>query len=146
MNECIYRMTTLSLEKAIELSKNTIDIARKAGHKICVTIVDVSGNIQLCMRDDGANYVTPESSRKKAFTSAATGGPTLKMAERFSESPHLFQLTEAHDSLMLYGGGYPIILNNEQIGGIGVAGAPGGHLDHEIVVKALKSVGAEVQE
>ena len=145
MDEHQYKMNTISLEKSIELSRNTIDIARQDGYKICVTIVDISGNVQLCMRDDGANYVTPESSRKKAFTSAATGGPTLKMAEKFSEKPHLFELTKAHDSLMLYGGGCPIVFNNEKIGGIGVAGAPGGHLDHEIVVKSLKSVGAEIQ-
>jgi uncharacterized protein GlcG (DUF336 family) len=145
MDDGLYGVTTLSLDRAIELSRNAIDIARQAGHKICVTIVDVSGCVQLCMRDDGANYVTPESSRKKAFTSAATGGPTLKMAERFSEKPHLFQLTEAHDSLMLYGGGCPIVLHDEKVGGIGVADASGGHLDHEIVVEALRSVGAEVQ-
>ena len=146
MNEEQYKMNTILLEKSIELSRNTIDIARKDGYKICVTIVDVSGNVQLCMRDDGANYITPESSRKKAFTSAATGRPTLKMAEEFSEKPHLFELTKAHDSLMLYGGGYPIVFNNEKVGGIGVAGAPGGHLDHEIAVKGLKTIDADVQE
>ena len=42
-------------------------------------------------------------------------------------------------------GGFPIKVGNEVIGGIGVSGAPGGHLDAACVDVAMKKVEARLK-
>jgi len=91
----------------------------------------------LSLRDDQANFITPDSSRKKAFTACAMEQPTLKLTEMSEENPYLVQLSETSDSVMIYGGGRPIVNKGYKIGGIGIAGAPGGHSYDEIATKVL---------
>jgi|GEM_PF-4212851 len=38
---------------------------------------------------------------------------------------------------MIYGGGRPIVYKGYKIGGIGIAGVPGGHIDDKIATKVL---------
>lgn len=41
---------------------------------------------------------------------------------------------------LLLAGGLPVKVGNEVIGGVGVAGAPGGHLDEQCAVAAIDKV------
>ena len=41
---------------------------------------------------------------------------------------------------LLLGGGVPVKVGNEVIGGVGVAGAPSGHLDEQCALAALDKV------
>jgi uncharacterized protein GlcG (DUF336 family) len=49
----------------------------------------------------------------------------LELSQKNPAAANLGQI----DGFMLVGGGLPIRAGNEVIGGIGVGGAPGGHLD-----------------
>ena len=46
-----------------------------------------------------------------------------------------------NDRILILGGGLPIELEGEVVGGIGVGGAPGGHLDEACAAAGLAILG-----
>jgi uncharacterized protein GlcG (DUF336 family) len=46
-----------------------------------------------------------------------------------------------NDKILILGGGLPIEMEGEVVGGIGVGGAPGGHLDAACAQFGLESIG-----
>lgn len=46
---------------------------------------------------------------------------------------------------LLLGGGVPVKAGDEVVGAIGVAGAPGGHLDAQCATKALEQISAQLK-
>ena len=81
------------------------------------------------MRADNAGPHIVEASRAKAFTSVSAASPTLAMMENAQKNPGAANLTDIPGFLL--GGGVPVKAGSAVIGAIGVAGAPGGHLDAE---------------
>ena len=122
--KCIKKLN-ISLEDSIMLAKEAIKIANYKGFKICATVVDSSGVQIVSLREDLANQITPESSFKKAYTAVAIKNPTLA------------QFSEINNNTIVYGGGVPIIFENEVVGAIGIAGAPGGDKDNNIAEEAI---------
>jgi len=55
---------------------------------------------------------------------------------------HLQGLREMNDTILILGGGLPIEIGGEVVGGIGVGGAPGTHLDDACAQAGLASIGA----
>jgi len=49
-----------------------------------------------------------------------------------------------NDSILLLGGGFPIRIRGEIVGGIGVGGAPGARLDEGCARAGLQAVGADL--
>ena len=47
-----------------------------------------------------------------------------------------------NENILMLGGGLPIEFGGEVVGGIGVGGAPGGHLDAACAQAGLESIGA----
>jgi uncharacterized protein GlcG (DUF336 family) len=47
-----------------------------------------------------------------------------------------------NDKVLILGGGLPIELGGDVVGGIGVGGAPGTHLDDACAQAGLESIGA----
>ena len=50
-----------------------------------------------------------------------------------------------NDHILMLGGGLPIEMGGEVVGGIGVGGAPGAHLDEACSRAGLNSIGAEIK-
>jgi uncharacterized protein GlcG (DUF336 family) len=48
-------------------------------------------------------------------------------------------------NILILGGGLPIEIGGEVVGGIGVGGAPGGHLDAACAQAGLDSIGATIK-
>ena len=86
---------------------------------------------------------TVGSSRGKAFTSASMGQPTENIAKLIAEKPGLAGLRDMDDRMVILGGGLPIVIGKERVGGIGVGGAPGGHLDTACAAHGLQQIGAQ---
>jgi len=93
-------------------------------------------------RADGAGPHTVDSSRKKAYTAASLRRPTTELAELVNKVPTLQALREMNDQVLILGGGLPIEIAGEIVGGIGVGGAPGAHLDDACAQAGLESIGA----
>jgi uncharacterized protein GlcG (DUF336 family) len=56
--------------------------------------------------------------------------------------PALQSLRDMSEKILLLGGGLPIEIGGEVVGGIGVGGAPGAHLDDACAQTGLDSIGA----
>jgi uncharacterized protein GlcG (DUF336 family) len=59
-----------------------------------------------------------------------------------SKNPALQGLRDMDRNILILGGGLPIEINGEMVGGIGVGGAPGAHLDDACAQAGLDAIGA----
>ena len=125
--------------KAIQAS---LDACNKNGYRVSVSIVDRAGVLRSMARGDGAGPHTVDSSRKKAYTAASLRRPTTELAELINKVPTLQALRDVNDQVLMLGGGLPIEIGGEIVGGIGVGGAPGAHLDDACAQAGLDAIGA----
>jgi uncharacterized protein GlcG (DUF336 family) len=125
--------------KAIQAS---LDACTKDGYRVSVSVVDRAGILRALTRGDGAGSHTVDSSRKKAYTAASFRRPTTELAELVNKAPVLQGLREINDQVLMLGGGLPIEIGGEIVGGIGVGGAPGAHLDDACAQAGLDAIGA----
>jgi uncharacterized protein GlcG (DUF336 family) len=93
-------------------------------------------------RTDGAGPHTVESSRKKAYTAASLRRATTELAELMTKVPALQALRDMNSDILMLGGGLPIEIGGDVLGGIGVGGAPGAHLDDACAQAGLDAIGA----
>jgi uncharacterized protein GlcG (DUF336 family) len=125
--------------KAIQAS---LDACDKGGYRVAVSVVDRAGVLRAMARTDGAGPHTVDSSRKKAYTAASFRRPTTELAELINKVPTLQTLREINNEVLMLGGGLPIEIGGEIVGGIGVGGAPGAHLDDACAQAGLDAIGA----
>jgi len=134
----------LSSAAANQAALAAVTECKKNGYRVSAAVVDKSGVIQSQVRGDGAGVHTIDSSSRKAYTAASMGRPTQAFAELVSKHPDLHALGDMNDAILLLGGGFPIKIDGKIVGGIGVGGAPGAHLDEACARAGLKSLGAEL--
>jgi uncharacterized protein GlcG (DUF336 family) len=120
----------------------SLDACKKDGYRVSVSVVDRAGVLRAMARADGAGPHTVDSSRKKAYTAASLRRPTTELAELINKVPSLQALREINDQILMLGGGLPIEIGGEVVGGIGVGGAPGAHLDDACAQAGLDAIGA----
>jgi len=125
--------------KAIQAS---LDACKIDGYKVSASVVDRSGVLRAMVRADGAGPHTVDSSRKKAYTAASLRRPTTELAELINKVSTLQALRDMNDQVLMLGGGFPIEIGGEIVGGIGVSGAPGTHLDDACAQAGLDAIGA----
>ena len=113
------------------------------GYKVSVAIVARSGETKTLLKADGAGPHTVGSSTGKAFTAASMGRDTAGVAKLIAEKPFLAGLRDMDPRMVILGGGLPIRIGGALVGGIGVGGAPGGHLDAACARSGLDAIGAE---
>jgi uncharacterized protein GlcG (DUF336 family) len=119
-----------------------LEACKKDGYRVSVSVVDRAGVLRAMGRADGAGPHTVDSSRKKAYTAASVRRPTTELAELINKIPTLQALREINDEILIVGGGLPIEIGGEVVGGIGVGGAPGAHLDDACAQDGLDAIGA----
>ncbi|MDP5290993.1 heme-binding protein [Oceanimonas sp. CHS3-5] len=130
----------LTTDTAIKLVSEGIGQCANDGYNVTVAVVDRSGALKALGRHENAGPHTLESARKKAFTSASMGVVTADLANNIADKPAISGLREMHPDILILGGGLPIRVNDQLVGGIGIGGAPGGHLDQACAEAALKAV------
>jgi uncharacterized protein GlcG (DUF336 family) len=136
------REATLPLALAGKAATAAVEKCRQDGYRVTATVVDRAGVVKVVLRGDGAGPHTVDSSAKKAYTAASLRRPTSELAELIAKVPSAQGLRDMNDKILLLGGGLPIELGGEIVGGIGVGGAPGGHLDDACAQAGLESIGA----
>lgn len=134
--------TVLPLSLAGKAAEAAMEACKKDGYRVSVSIVDRAGVLRAMVRADGAGPHTVDSSRKKAYTAASLRRATTELAELIHKVPTLQALREMNDSILILGGGLPIDIGGEVLGGIGVGGAPGAHLDDACAQAGLDAIGA----
>lgn len=119
-----------------------LESCKKDGYRVSVSVVDRAGVLRAMERADGAASHTVDSSRKKAYTAAGMRRPTTELADLIMKVPTLQALRDINVDMLILGGGLPIEIGGEIVGGIGVGGAPGAHLDDACAQDGLDAIGA----
>ena len=132
----------LPLGLADKMIHAALESCKKDGYRVSVSVVDRSGVLRAMQRADGAGPHTVDSSRKKAYTAASVRRPTTELADLITKVPALQALRDMNSEILILGGGLPIEIAGEVVGGIGVGGAPGAHLDDACAQDGLDAVGA----
>ena len=119
--------------------------AKKAAElnlRMCIAVCDESGDLKAFARMDGAPKLSIGISQDKAFTAVSFSMPTHAWFDFIKDDPPLLHGITHTPRLVVFGGGFPIRLKGEMVGGIGLSG---GHYsqDMECARAALAAIGAE---
>jgi len=135
-----YDLKNITLKTSIDICQNAVLKAEELGIKINVSVADKSGLEMAFLRMENSFIHSIEIAKNKAYTSASFGFPTGKWTEIFKEAPHLEQGFSNRDRLIPFGGGLPIVKDDEVIGAIGVSG---GSEEEDIICAtyALEKIG-----
>ena len=139
------REVTLPIALANKAATTALEKCKQDGHRVSVAVVDRGGALKALVRGDGAGPHTVNSSTKKAYTAASLRRPTGELAEMTAKRPAVQGLRDMDDKILILGGGLPIEMEGEVLGGIGVGGAPGGELDEACAAAGLSSIGATLK-
>lgn len=129
----------ISLELAGQLAAASVAACAVEKYNVTAAVVDRAGTLRALMRADNAGPHTVAASQAKAFTAASARSATTAMLENVQKNPGAATLVDIPGFLVL-GGGVPVKAGNDVIGAVGVAGAPGGHLDERCALAALDKV------
>jgi len=105
-------------------------LGARQGYRETAAVLDADGATIVTLRGDGAGIHTLDSAHDKAYTSVSFKNDTLALAERAKGENSIAPLAKL-PHVMFLGGGIVIKLNDEIIGAIGAAGAPGAKLDDD---------------
>jgi uncharacterized protein GlcG (DUF336 family) len=105
----------------------------ECGSNTSVAVVDRAGRLRVFLQGDNANPHNIELARRKAYTARTFRQPSSEWAKR-TETTNQGQrmLTD----VIPLGGGMPINIGTETIGGVGLSGAMGGQPQEEACAKA----------
>jgi uncharacterized protein GlcG (DUF336 family) len=112
----------LSLPMAKAIAEATIAACKSKGFSTAAVVVDRAGQVLVILRDEQATSQTAEMARRKAYTARMYRTTTLEFQKRTAADPTLTPQREVADILAL-GGGVPIQVGNETIGGVGSSGS-----------------------
>jgi len=119
--DLIKRWNDVSLDMAKRIAEATLAECRSKGFNTAAVVVDRAGDVLVMLRDEDATPQTVELARRKAYTARMFRSSTLDWQKR-TQDPSLAPQRELHDVIAL-GGGIPIMLGTETIGGVGSAGS-----------------------
>jgi uncharacterized protein GlcG (DUF336 family) len=133
-------MANLTLEQAEAWIRKACAKATQLGVKVSVVVVDAGGNPVALARMDGANILSPDIARGKAYTAVAFKGHSKEMAERMKDRPAAgLGLTQVSGNrVVLLPGGVLAKRGDEIIGAVGVSGASSDQ-DHECGLEAIST-------
>ncbi len=116
--------------------------AAELGVKINVAVADSGGNLSGFLRMPGAFVQSIDIAIDKAYTAAGFGFSTKDWMKLIGHDEGMKFGFSARPRLVVFGGGLPLRVNGELIGGIGVSGAS--EEQDEICARAaLDAIGAE---
>lgn len=121
--------------------------AEEFGIAATVAIVDAGGHLLVLERMDGGRFHTIHSSTTKAVSSASNKRPTTTKGAQGQELDTLhaigLSLAAGAQRWTAMEGGFPIIIEGECLGGIGVSGGDW-EQDESIAIAAVSAVGVSL--
>jgi uncharacterized protein GlcG (DUF336 family) len=135
----VVKKHSISSELAQKMVNAAVAKARDLGVTENVAILDEGGNLKAFSRMDGASIPTIEMAQNKAYT-ALLGVSTQDFFNFIQSDPSLLAGIPTLSRMAAWGGGFPIKLNGEVVGAIGVSGAPAVQNDVDCARAALALV------
>ena len=119
--QALVSQKSLSLGLAKTMAEAALAECKAKGFNTSVVVVDRAGQPLVSLRDESATAQTMEMARRKAFTARMFRLSTLDFQKR-TEDPKYRAQRDIADILAL-GGGVPITVGNDTVGGIGSSGS-----------------------
>ena len=130
---------SISAELAQKMVDEAVAKAAELGVAENVAILDDGGNLKAFRRMDGAPILCIEIAQNKAYT-ALFGAPTQDFFDFIQGDPSLLAGIPTLARVAAYGGGFPIQVDGEIVGAIGLSGAPTVQNDEDCARAALALV------
>ena len=111
----------LSLEMAKTIAEATLAECRAKGYHTAAAVVDRAGQVMVILRDEQATAQQAEMARRKAYTARMFRTTTLEFQKRTSDPSYAAQRDIA--DILALGGGAPIQVGSDTIGGVGSSGS-----------------------
>jgi uncharacterized protein GlcG (DUF336 family) len=111
----------LSLGMAKTIAEATIAECKEKGFHTAAVVVDRAGQVLVILRDEQATAQTAEMARRKAYTARVFRSTTLEFQKRTTDPAYAAQRDVA--DILALGGGVPIMVGNDIIGGVGSSGS-----------------------
>jgi uncharacterized protein GlcG (DUF336 family) len=112
---------SLSLGLAKTIAEAALAECKSKGFSTSVAVVDRAGQVLVIMRDENATAQTAEMSRRKAYTARMFRTSTMEFQKRTAEPLYTAQRDVA--DILALGGGVPIQIGDDVIGGVGSSGS-----------------------
>ena len=113
----------LSISDARVLLEGAEEKSREIGVPMCSAVTDEAGNLIAFTRMDGAKISSISIAMDKAFTGAAAKKGTHEYNQLAVPGKPTFGIHVTNQGrFSIIGGGLPIIINDEVVGGIGISG------------------------
>ena len=122
-------MAKLTLQMASSMIDTAVNKAKELGVPMAIAVVDEGGNLKAFRRMDGALLCATEIAINKAHTSASWGFPTDGLFEFIKGDEALLAGVPHIPRTVAFGGGVPVKMDNELVGGVGVSG---GHWSQDV--------------
>src|SRR5437016_9828229 len=119
----VVRKHSIASELAQKMVDEAVAKAREIGVAENVAILDDGGNLKAFSRMDGAPILSIEMAQNKAYT-ALFGVPTQDFFDFIQGDPSLLAGIPTLARVAAWGGGFPITVDGEIVGAIGLSGAP----------------------
>ena len=135
----VVKKHSISSELAQKMVDEAMAKAKKIGVSENVAILDDGGNLKAFGRMDGAPILSIEIAQNKAYT-ALFGVSTQDLFNFIKSDPSLLAGMPTLTRMAAWGGGFPIKVDGEIVGAIGVSGAPKVENDVDCAKAALALV------
>jgi uncharacterized protein GlcG (DUF336 family) len=135
----VVKKHSISSELAQKMVNAAVAKARELGVSENVAVLDDGGNLKAFSRMDGAPFVCIEMAQNKAYT-ALLGVSTQEFFDFIQGDPSLLAGIPTLSRVAAWGGGFPIKVEGEVVGAIGISGAPAVQNDVDCATAALALV------
>src|SRR5579863_3320126 len=131
MAENTFTKSSIGIEAAQRIIAAAEKKATEMGRPMCIAICDGDGNLKAFSRMDGAPLLSVQIAQDKAYTAISFSMATHEWYDFIKNDPPLLHGIIKTDRLVVFGGGYLIVVDGQVAGGIGVSG---GHYTHDMEV------------
>jgi uncharacterized protein GlcG (DUF336 family) len=111
----------VSLALAKTIAEAAMAECRAKGFDTAVAVVDRAGQVLVLLRHENASVQMVEMARRKAYTARMFRTNTMEFQKRTADPMYAAQRDVA--DILALGGGVPIQVGNEVIGGVGSSGS-----------------------
>jgi uncharacterized protein GlcG (DUF336 family) len=132
----LVKKSSISAELAQKMVDEAVAKATELGVAENVAILDDGGNLKAFRRMDGAPILCIEIAQNKAYT-ALFGVSTQDFFDFIQGDPALLAGLPTLARVAAYGGGFPIQVEGDIVGAIGLSGAPTVQNDEDCARAAL---------
>lgn len=113
---------TLSFDLCRQMAEAALEAQEELGVPVSMAVADRQGNLMFFFRFCGAILPSVEISQNKAYTAAVLGKSTREFGAIAQPGGEAFGINVTHPKLVIFGGGFPLRMNGETVGGLGISG------------------------